>query len=68
MTIAHTKILLRQDSDIEAVREIVSKHDGSHLDDDNYIVYYNTTPTESSQLIEALHSFTYSVEITNEVF
>lgn len=68
MTIAHMKMLLKQDADMAAVEEIVAAYDGAKLDDDNYIVYYNTDPQKVSKLIEELHTFKYSVEITNEVF
>ena len=67
MTIAHMKMLLKQDADMAAVKEIVAAY-GAKLDDDNYIVYYNTEPQKVSKLIEELHTFKYSVEITNEVF
>lgn len=68
MTISHMKMLLKQDADMAAVKEIVAAYDGAKLDDDNYIVYYNTEPQKVSKLIEELHTFKYSVEITNEVF
>lgn len=68
MTIAHMKMLLRQDADMAAVKEIVAAYDGAELDDENYIVYYNTEPYKVSKLIEELHAFKYSVQITNEVF
>lgn len=68
MTIAHLKLLLKQDSDMMAVREIVNAYDGAYLDEDNYIVYYNTAPEKVTKLIGELHIFKYSVEITNEVF
>lgn len=68
MTIAHMKLWLRQDADMNAVREIVAAYEGAKLDDDNYIVYYNTEPRKVNQLIDELHTFKYGVEITNEVF
>ena len=67
-TIAHAKIWLKQDADMAAVREIVAAYKGAKLDDDNYIVYYNTEPRKVNQLIDELHTFKYGVEITNEVF
>lgn len=67
-TIAHMKLWLKQDADMNAVKEIVAAYKGAKLDEDNYIVYYNTEPKEVSKLIEELHYFKYSVEITNEVF
>lgn len=68
MTIAHMKLWLKQDADMNAVREIVAAYEGAKLDDDNYIVYYNTEPRKVNQLIDELHTFKYGVEITNEVF
>lgn len=68
MTIAHMKLWLRQDADMNAVREIVAAYEGAKLDDDNYIVYYNTEPRKVNQLIDELHTFKYEVKITNEVF
>ena len=67
-TIAHMKLWLKQDADMNAVREIVAAYKGAKLDDDNYIVYYNTEPKKVNQLISELHTFKYGVEITNEVF
>lgn len=67
-TIAHMKLWLKQDADMNAVREIVAAYKGAKLDDDNYIVYYNTEPRKVNQLIGELHTFKYGVEITNEVF
>lgn len=68
MTIAHTKIWLRQDADMAAVKEIVSAYDGAKLDEDNYIVYYNTEPRKTTQLVEELYPFRYEVKVVNEVF
>ena len=67
-TIAHMKLWLKQDADMNAVREIVAAYEGAKLDDDNYIVYYNTEPRKVNQIIGELHTFKYGVEITNEVF
>lgn len=67
-TIAHMKLWLKQDADMNAVREIVAAYEGSKLDEDNYIVYYNTEPRKVNQLIDELHTFKYGIEITNEVF
>ena len=67
-TIAHMKLWLKQDADMNAVREIVAAYKGAKLDEDNYIVYYNTDPRKVNQLIDELHTFKYGVEITNEVF
>lgn len=67
-TIAHMKLWLKQDADMNAVREIVAAYEGAKLDEDNYIVYYNTEPRKVNQLIDELHTFKYGIEITNEVF
>lgn len=67
-TIAHMKLWLKQDADMNAVREIVAAYEGAKLDDDNYIVYYNTEPRKVNQLIDELHTFKYGIEITNEIF
>ena len=67
-TIAHMKLWLKQDADMNAVREIVAAYKGAKLDGDSYIVYYNTEPRKVNQLIGELHPFKYGVEITNEVF
>lgn len=53
---------------MNAVREIVTAYENAKLDEDNYIVYYNTEPRDVERLIEELHPFKYGVEITNEVF
>ena len=68
MTIYHLKLWLKQDADMNAVREIVAAYEGAKLDDDNYIVYYNNELMKAGQLINELHMFKYRVEITNEVF
>lgn len=68
MTIYHLKLWLKQDADMNAVREIVAAYEGAKLDNDNYIVYYNAELREVGQLISELHPFKYRVEITNEVF
>ena len=68
MTIYHLKLWLKQDADMNAVREIVAAYEGAKLDDDNYIVYYNTELMKVGQLIDELHMFKYRVNITNEVF
>lgn len=67
-TIAHMKLWLKQDVDMIAVREIVSAYKGAKLDEDNYIVYFNTDAKSVTNLVEELHTFRYGVEITNEVF
>lgn len=68
MTIAHFKMYLRQDADMAAVREIVKAYEGAKLDEDNYIVYYNTEPRLVEELAAELQPFRYSQKIVNEVF
>lgn len=68
MVIYHMKLFLRQDADMLAVREIVAAYEGAKLDEDNYIVYYNTYPNKVVELIEELHPFKYGVETTKEIF
>lgn len=67
MTITHMKLWLKQDADMNAVKEIVAAYEGAKLDDDNYIVYYNTETRKVNQLIGELHTFKYGVKISNEV-
>lgn len=67
MTITHMKLWLKQDADMNAVKEIVAAYEGAKLDDDNYIVYYNNETRKVNQLIGELHTFKYGVEISNEV-
>lgn len=68
MTIYHLKLWLRQDADMAAVREIVAAYDGAKLDEDNYIVYYNTHPNKVIELTEELFPFRYGMEVTHETF
>ena len=68
MTIYHLKLWLRQDADMLAVREIVAAYDGAKLDEDNYIVYYNTYPNKVIELTEELFPFRYGMEVTHETF
>ena len=68
MTITHLKVLLNQDCDMLAVKEIVEAYKGAILDDDNYIVYFTGSPTKATEIADELHYFTYSMRATNEVF
>lgn len=68
MTIYHLKLWLRQDADMLAVKEIVAAYEGAKLDEDNYIVYYNTYPNKVAELTEELHPFKYGLKITPETF
>jgi hypothetical protein len=51
-----------------AVKEIVEAYKGAILDDDNYIVYFNGSPTKAAEIADELHYFKYSMRATNEVF
>lgn len=68
MRITHLKLFLNQDADMAAVREIVAAYEGAKLDEDNYIVFYNTYPNKVYELVEELFPFRYGMEVTNEVF
>lgn len=68
MRIAHLKLILNQDADMAAVKEIVAAYEGAKLDEDNYIVYYNTYPNKVMELVEELFPFRYGMEVTNETF
>lgn len=68
MTIYHMKLWLKQDADMLAVREIVAAYEGAILDEDNYIVYYNTYPNKVTELTEELFPFRYGMEVTHETF
>lgn len=68
MTITHLKIWLNQDCDMLAVREIVAAYEGAKLDEDNYIVYYNASPTKVAEIVDELHYFKYSMQASNETF
>lgn len=68
MTIYHMKLWLKQDADMLAVREIVAAYEGAVLDEDNYIVYYNTYPNKVTELTEELFPFRYGMEVTHETF
>lgn len=68
MVIYHLKIWLNQDCDMLAVKEIVGAYKGAQLDDDNYIVYFNGTPTKASELADELHYFTYKSRLHTETY
>lgn len=68
MIITHLKLTLNQDADMAAVKEIVAVYEGAELDEDNYIVYYNTYPNKVMELAEELFPFRYGMEVTNETF
>lgn len=68
MIITHLKLWLNQDSDMEAVKVIVSLYKGAKLDEDNYIVYYNSEPENVIALSSHLLRFKYRIETHNEEF
>lgn len=68
MTISHLKLYLKQDCDMNAVKEIVNTYEGAKLDENNYIVYFNAHPNKVGELVEELHAFTYGLKVTNEVY
>jgi len=66
-TIRHLKLYLRQDADMLAVREIVDAYSSAKLDEDNYVVYYDTEPNRVDALIAELHNFVYGITLNDEV-
>lgn len=66
--IHHLKLRLRQDADLLAVAEIVAAFSGAILDDENFVVYYNTNPRDVSALVSELLPFRYDSVITVEEF
>lgn len=68
MTIYHLKLQLKQDADMLAVREIVAAYEGAQLDEDNYMVFYNTYPNKVTELSEELFPFRYGMEVSHETF
>lgn len=68
MVIHHLKLWLRQDADLLAVREIVRAYPGAFLDDDDFIVYFNSSPGKVSALVSELLSFRYKSTTDVESF
>ena len=68
MIISHVVILLKQDVDIPAVKEIVSAYKKAKLDEINYVVYFNDEFRIAQDFIEEMHPFTYASKIHNESF
>lgn len=68
MTIVHARIVLKQDCDLNAVKEIVNAYKGAKLDEINYIVYYNSEMPNTTKLVDELHYFTYGIRLTSEEF
>lgn len=68
MTIYHMRLWLKQDADMLAVREIVNAYEGAILDEDNYVVYYNTYPNKVTELSEELFPFRSGIKVTHETF
>lgn len=68
MTIIHSKVYLKQDTNLDDVRLILGDYPRARLDEDNYVVYYNDAPDDVNELIEELFPFKYSAELTTETF
>ena len=68
MIISHVNILLKQDADIPAVKEIVKAYKKATLDELNYACYINDHPSIVNQFISEMHPFTYAIKMTNETF
>ena len=68
MKISHLKLTLNQDCDMDDVKQIVASYEGAKLDENNYIVYYNTCPEKVVDLLERLYPYRYGAEVTNETF
>lgn len=68
MIISHVNILLKQDADINAVKEIVKSYKKAKLDDLNYAVYLNDDFRTAQDFISEMHPFTYGSRIRNESF
>lgn len=68
MTIIHSKVYLKQDTNLDDVRLILGDYPRACLDDDNYVVYYNDAPDDVNELIEELFPFKYRAELTTETF
>lgn len=67
MILTHMKMLIRQDADMVAVKEILAAYEGARLDEAECIVYYDTNPKLVSDIIEELHPFQYGIKIRNEL-
>ena len=68
MIILHVNILLKQDADINAVKEIVKSYKKAKLDELNYAVYFNDEFRIAQDFISELHPFTYASRIIKETF
>lgn len=68
MTIGHLKMRIRQDADLDAVKNIVLRHSEAFLDVDAYIVYYNSDLRNVEALKRELLRFEYDAEVTIEEF
>ena len=68
MLIVHVFILLKQDVDMLAVKEIVKAYKKAKLDELNYAVYLNDEFRITQDFLEEMHPFTYASRIKNETF
>ena len=68
MLICHAIVLLKQDADLNAVKEIVKAYKKSTLDELNYAVYLNDDFRTVQDFLSELHPFTYGSKISNETF
>lgn len=68
MLICHSIVLLKQDADLNAVKEIVKAYKKAKLDEPNYVAYLNDDFRTVQDFLSVLHPFTYSIQISNETF
>lgn len=68
MVICHSVILLKQDADIPAVKEIIKAYKKATFDELNYAVYLNDDFRKVQDFLSELHPFTYASKISNETF
>lgn len=68
MNIFHLELMLNQDCDMDNVKQIVASYEGAELDENNYIVYYNTCLEKVIDLLEQLYPYRYGIEVTKETF
>ena len=68
MLICHSIVLLKQDADLNAVKEIVKAYKKAKLDELNYAVYLNDDFRIVQDFLSELHPFTYGSKINNETF
>lgn len=68
MVIYHAIILLKQDADIPAVKEIVKAYKKATFDELNYVVYLNADFRKVQDFLEELYPFTYATKLSTETF